>query len=113
MPRGMIHRDAVTLVSPGERVRDNEGRWKRMGDPMPVAFSRVEHLRRGEEEVEIGGRKTNSRDCVVWLPLGTPVEQGWKVEIRGVSPLFDDDYRIARIKDVQTHLRVMCLREDV
>lgn len=113
MSRGLVHLDAVTFVSPGERVRDGEGRWVNMGDPHPVPRALVSHAGSGEAEVQTGDRKTVRVDVVVLAPNETPVEQGWKAEVRGLGAGLNGDFRVVAVKNVRRHLRVLCVREDV
>lgn len=113
MARGLVHHDAVSIVGPGERVRDPEGRWKNLGAPVVLPDALVRHAGSGEREVQMGNRKTVRVDVVVLAPLGTSIRQGWKIEVEGVSADLDDSYRVVQVKNVVKHLRILGTLQDV
>lgn len=101
--RGAIHE--VTVVGPGEQVRDSELRWSDLGRPF-VVRGHVAVYRSGAREIEVADQNAARVDIVFAAPRDSGIRQGFKLEIRNVSPALDGDYRVTGVKDVVKHLRV-------
>ena len=97
----------VTLVAPGERVRDDEGRWRELGRPILVE---------GVVAAAAGGYSSRSApdrtvdSGVVLLPAGTPVNTEQVVRLTGAEVLPDGEYRVEHVTRTRKHYRCMMQR---
>lgn len=103
--RGVIHDLVVT--APGERVRDDEGRWRRVGQPTTVR-GRIAAPRASEIATASAiGRQVSA---VALLPTGTAIERDYRIAVAGSGPLLDGTYEVGDIVPTPSHLRVLMSR---
>lgn len=97
----------VTVVGPGVRTRDAEGRWTAQGDPVdevahvapaPSRFS----ARTGTDRHLDGG--------IILLRTGADVTTEHLIEVEGAVTMDDGTYRVESISRTAKHLRCLVRR---
>ena len=97
----------VTLVAPGERIRDEEGRWSELGTPY-TAIGVVAAAAGGYSSRSAPDRDRDSG--IVLLPSETPVTTEQVVQITGAGTLPDGEYRVENITRTRKHHRCLMQR---
>lgn len=96
----------VTLVGPGERVRDPEGRWSAVGDPLVVRA----HVAPAASQYSTRSGVDRTKDTgVVLLPRDTGVTTEHVVTIEGARSLPTGTYRVMHVTLTAKHARCLVL----
>lgn len=99
----------VTLLAPGTRTRDAEGRWTALGDPTVV------HAHVAASQAGYSSRSTVDRHVdsgIVLLPAGTTVTTEDLIEVAGAVGVDDGTYRVEHVTRTAKHLRVLVRRHE-
>lgn len=97
----------MTLLAPGQRYRDAEGRWKEAGDPMTVRV----HVAPAASQYSARSDVDRHADTgIVLMPAWAPVDTEDEVEIIGARSIPDGAYRVMHVTRTRKHLRCLVLR---
>lgn len=100
-------RTDVVVSSPGQRIRDEEGRWRATGEDVvvrAVVQAAMGIVRRQTDLGETAGHGELPKG-VVLVPRGTPISTSDVLRIYG-SDIPDGTYRVRAISRTPKHVRV-------
>lgn len=100
----------VTVLAPGVRTRDAEGRWTALGSST-VVQAHVAASQAGYSSRSTVDRHVDSG--IVLLPRGTVVTTEDLVVVAGAVGLEDGTYRVEHVTRTAKHLRVLVRRHEV
>lgn len=113
MSRGWIHH--LLLIKPGQRLRDEEGRWKIIGDPVPF---RGRAAFRSANRADVAAGRGESKLITVQSPHsiatatgGVNPEKGDTVLIEGLlgrDVLLNGEWLVDAVSSSPTHARLLC-----
>ncbi len=96
----------VTLLGPGERVRDTEGRWTAVGEPTVVRA----HVAPAASQYSARSDVNRNADTgIVLLPPNTGVTTEHVVEISGARTVAAGSYRVMHVTHTAKHIRCLVL----
>lgn len=99
----------VTVVAPGTRTRDAEGRWTAQGSPEEV----VGHVAPAQGRfTAVAGADRHVESNVVLLPADTSVTTEHLVVLAGAHTANDGTYRVEHVSRTAKHLRLLVRRHE-
>lgn len=99
----------VTVVAPGTRTRDAEGRWTAQGAPVTV----VAHVAAAPSQYSSrSGQDRHVESGIVLLPSETVVTTEDLIVVGEAVGMEEGDYRVEHVTRTAKHLRVLVRRHE-